>query len=480
MSPALRHSRSAELAGRRILVLNWRDTRHPDAGGAEQYVHRIASRWVAAGADVTWFTARPAGHAARDTIDGIRVVRAGGELSLYLHAAARLLRAGDDFDAVVDCQNGIPFFAPLFVRPTTPVVQVVHHVHQDQFEAHYPRTVAAVGRFLEGPLSRRVYRDRAVVAVSPSTREQIRRRLGFTGPIHIVPNGSTYVPTLSGPRDPDPTITIVTRLVAHKRVDLLLQHIRTVTDRIPRLRVNIVGDGPERQRLQGLVTDLGLHPTVTFHGYLSAESRDAMLSRAWVTTSTSAAEGWGCSIIEAAAWGVPCVALDVVGVRDAIVDGRTGRLVQPGEDFAGALTGVIRELADEAHATKTASACQDWARRFSWDRSAELLAGVLLAEEAVRSDIVERRYGRSDIAAVVSGTGPVPGGLRTRLRVTDEVVEGPEGWAVLLGGCDEFDAAAVARRLSVTDARIRLAEPDDLLSGPQLSRTVRNPMDAGS
>ena len=49
-------SRSSRAA--RSLVLNWRDVRHPQAGGAEQYMHQIARRWVAAGAHVTWLTAR--------------------------------------------------------------------------------------------------------------------------------------------------------------------------------------------------------------------------------------------------------------------------------------------------------------------------------------------------------------------------------------------------------------------------------------
>ena len=181
-----------QLAGLRVLVLNWRDIRHPQAGGAEQYMHQIARRWVAAGAHVTWFTARAAGQPSRrEVIDGIRVLRSGGELSLYLRAAARMVRSRADVDVVVDCQNGIPFFSPLFAGTDVPIVQVVHHVHQDQFDTRFPRPVAAVGRFLEGTATRRVYGPRAVAAVSPSTRQELRHRLHFRGPIHLVPNGSS-------------------------------------------------------------------------------------------------------------------------------------------------------------------------------------------------------------------------------------------------------------------------------------------------
>ena len=158
-----------------------------------------------------------------------------------------------------------------------------------------------------------MYGPRAVAAVSPSTRQELRHRLHFRCPIHLVPNGSVAVPDLTGPRDPDPTVTVVARLVPHKRIDLLLHHLRTATRRTPGLRIDVVGDGPERARLQALVTDLGLQHAVTFHGYQPDDVRDSLLSRAWVTTATSVAEGWGCSVIEAAAWGVPCVAMAAPG-----------------------------------------------------------------------------------------------------------------------------------------------------------------------
>jgi glycosyltransferase involved in cell wall biosynthesis len=463
----------SRLAGLRVLVLNWRDVRHPQAGGAEQYMHEIARRWVAAGAQVTWCTARPPGSQAVEMIDGIRVVRSGGELSLYLRAAARMVRTRTDVDVVVDCQNGIPFFAPLFAGIDVPVVQVIHHVHQDQFATRFPRPIAALGRFLEGTATRRVYGSRAVVAVSPSTRQELRHRLRFRCPIFVVPNGSVSVPDLTGPRDPEPTVAVVSRLVPHKRLDLLLHHVRTAARRIPQLRVDVVGDGPERERLQALVVDLGLQRTVTFHGYQPDAERDALLSRAWVTTATSAAEGWGCSVIEAAAWGVPCVAMAAPGIGDSVVDGRTGWVVGPGQDFGDALADAVEALADENRARATAADCQAWARCFTWDRSAALLASVVIDQRdggRVGDARGDRRYARGDISAVATfrSAGRMPVGLRT----TDEVVDEGGTTSLLLGGCDESDAVVVLRRLGVRDADIRLADRTDLLAGPAAARSL--------
>lgn len=452
------------LRGKHLAVLNWRDVEHPQSGGAELYLHNIARRWVAAGARVTWFTARPAGQPAHTAIDGIDIVRAGGALTVYPQVAWRLLRENVSFDAVVDCQNGIPFFAPLFVGADTPVVQVVHHVHQDQFDNHFSALLAAAGRFLEGPVSRRVYGRRLTVAVSPSTRTELRRRLKLRGPIAIVPNGTAAPTAEIGPRDPDPTIAVVSRLVPHKRLDLLLSALTSVAHRVPRLRVDVVGDGTELSALRDLARRYDLDGVVTFHGRQPDPVRDEVLSRAWLTVSTSAGEGWGCAIIEAAGHGLPCVALEVPGVRDSVLDGRTGWLVRDLGHLPGTLVSALETLADVRVATAFADRCRTWASCFTWDRSAELLAGVLV-QEAGRPRRYDRRAARSDIASVVRCR---PSRMRGALRATDEMIIDADGTiTLLLSGCDDFDAVKVATRLGLEVDSVRLADRYDLLAGPR-------------
>jgi glycosyltransferase involved in cell wall biosynthesis len=469
---------AAALRGSRILILNWRDVRHPLAGGAEQYIHAIGSRWARAGASVTWFTAKGEGQAARDEIDGMHVLRAGGALSVYGRTAARLVRTRGYFDAVVDCQNGIPFFAPLFAGSDVPVVQVVHHVHQDQFRTHFSAPMAAVGRILEGAVARRVYGERPIAAVSPSTRTELRQRLGFRGPIFVVPNGTAPVPQTGRRPAAEPTIVLVTRLVPHKQVHLLLGHLSTVAIAFPDLRVEIVGDGPERHRLQALAADLGLQSAVRFHGRVSDEVRDDLLSRAWLTTSTSAAEGWGCSILEAAAWGVPCLALEAPGVRDSVLHGETGWLVEDPRDFGTALIGALGHLQDVAAADTMTAACQAWAAAFSWDRSADLLAGVVLeqmrgAQAQGQGGSPDRRSARSDMAVLAAFPAPGAAATREALRATDEVVEDGHRTSVVLTGCDEFVAAAVLARIGVQDGSLQLVDRRLLLAGPAAAAAAR-------
>lgn len=458
------------LAGRRVLLLNWRDRAHPRAGGAEVYVHEVAVRLAAAGADVTLFTARHPGAAAEEVLDGVRVVRAGGTLGVYVRAAQHLL-THRQYDVVLDFQNGIPFFAPLFTPARTAVLLVVHHVHQEQFSLHYPWPADRVGRWLEGPASRRAYGRRPVVAVSPSTRTDVRRRLRLRGPLHVVPNG--LVPP-AGPRvrtrAVEPRIAVVSRLVSHKRFDLLLDALPELRGRWPHLRVDVAGDGPERAALEARAQRLGLQGVVTFHGFVSAEQRQRLLRSAWLTTSPSQAEGWGLTIIEANAEGLPAVAFDVPGLRDSVVDGTTGWLVPRGAALAPVLHRALTQLVDPAAALAWSDRCTTWASRFSWDASTERIAALAAVElDARRSGRTGRRSG-SDLSvrveADVADASDVLPVLPAVLRRSDQWAVHADRLTLLLHGCDDHDARQVVTRLGLAgSAAVSLATPTDLLVG---------------
>jgi hypothetical protein len=246
--------------------------------------------------------------------------------------------------------------------------------------------------------------------------------------------------------------------------------VAAVAAQLPGLRVEIVGDGPTLPALRRLATELGVDGVVTFHGRQSDAVRDELLRRAWLTVSMSDAEGWGCSVIEAAAWGVPCLARETAGIRDSIVDTSTGWLVGPDEDFAAALVTRLRELADNEHAARVSVTCQAWARHFSWDRAAALLAGVLVeeigAEVALHRGTIQRRTARSD-AYTVARFAPLSGvDSRTLMRATDEVHIDGDRVTALLGGCDEFDALKFLTRRGILDPEVRPALRCDLLAGP--------------
>ncbi|CAB4706445.1 MAG: glycosyltransferase [Actinobacteria bacterium] len=384
---------TTELTGRRIAVVNWRDLDHSLAGGSERYAWEFAQALREGGAEVEFITARDAGQSRTEVCDGIRIHRGGGAFGFYAFAAWSLLRRRRRLDAVVDPECGIPSFSPLFVRRSTPVVLVVHHVHQAQFATYFPAPLARFGQLLERVVMPRVYRRRTTVAVSESTRLEMVRQLGWTGPVGLLANGATMsvADTTTADKQPE-RLVVLGRLVPHKRVDLVLRAVAALRPEHPGLRVDVVGKGPEQGRLEALVAELGLGDCVQVHGFVSEQRKDELLQAASLQVCASDIEGWGQVVLEAAAYGVPTLARDVPGLRDSVRPGETGWLVPdaPGDldtvlaRLSDQLRDALRHLHEPEEHTLTVKACQAWAAEFSWERMRRQ-ARELIVEELRRA-----------------------------------------------------------------------------------------------
>ncbi|MFL6023576.1 MAG: glycosyltransferase family 4 protein [Marmoricola sp.] len=368
---------STSLRGRRVVVANWRDLDHSMAGGAETYAWELARGLVEAGAHVEFLTARESGAARHELRDGIRIVRRGGQLSYYVLAALWMMLRRRTLDLVIDMEAGIPQFSPLVVdRRRTGVLLFVHHVHLDQFGTYFPAPLAALGRFLEGTVMPRLYRDVTTVAVSESTRRAMVARLGWTGPIELLHNGNPApFPVRVAPEDTVDRLVVLGRLAPHKRVDLVIRAVAALQDVRPQLHVDIVGKGPERERLEQLAADLDVEKHVTFRGFVSEDEKGLLLAHARLHVCASDVEGWGQVVCEAAAYGVPTLARDVPGLRDSVRHQSTGWLLpENGRDLAAAqarlLVGIqnaLGELDDDERRDEIAVACKEWAASYDWD-----------------------------------------------------------------------------------------------------------------
>ena len=372
------------LSGRRrslrVLIINWRDVTHPWAGGAETYMHEIGRRWAQAGLDVGWLCQRHRNSDRQETIDGIRIYRVGGRLTLYpLVMLSYVLRLRRRYDVIVDCENGIPFFTPLFAR-RTPKVLVVHHVHREIFMRETRPPMRWLGLFLEGRLMPRLYRHVPVVAVSRSTANDLRS-LGFSPEqISVVHNGVHEAAAVDRKPSSRPTLVYTGRLTPQKRVDVVIRALPWVLEAFPLTRLHVVGQGPARPQLERLVWSLGLANNVRFHGYLPNHVRDEISAEAWLAVCASSFEGWGVSCMEASARGLPVVASDVQGLRDSVRDGETGVLVPPGDAEAMAAA-VVDLFGDPERREQMSAAGKAWAAKHSWDHSASelrlLIAGLV-------------------------------------------------------------------------------------------------------
>jgi glycosyltransferase involved in cell wall biosynthesis len=366
----------------RVLIFNWRDVTHPRGGGAEAYMQQIGRRWAEEGMDVGWVTQRHAGSPRVEVIDRIRIHRVGGRVTQYPFAAfAYLTRLRKRYDVVVDCANGVPFFTPLYSR--LPRVLLVHHVHQETFRAQLPPPFRWLALWLEGWLMPRLYRHTRVVAVSEGTRTDLVG-LGFDPEQIVIVTSGVVIPeqVVRNP-SPQPSILCMGRLMPMKAVDVLIRSVPTLLARFPELRVDIVGQGPDRPRLERLAWSTGLAGTIRFHGWVTAAVRDEICGAAWLAVCPSRFEGWGLVCMEASALSLPVVASDAPGLRESVRDGETGILFSCGDEqaLADAVASLLvhRELRE-----RMGEAGRQWAARHTWEGSASTFAAVLRAQVGSR------------------------------------------------------------------------------------------------
>lgn len=462
-------SRSA--GSRWVVILNWRDRQHPAAGGAELYCEGIARELARRGRSVVLVTSRPAGAAARESVDGYAIRRMGSWWSVYLLALLWLGRHRRSVDAVIDSQNGVPFFSPLAVGARVPVVLLVHHVHQDLFTSALRPMAARLARWLEGPASRRVYRRRTVVVLSPSARTQVRRRLRFDGAVRVVPTGADTL-GVRWERAATPRIVVVGRLTAYKRLDSLIEAMAEVQRRLPEAELHLVGDGPARQELERRAGLAGAR--VVFHGRLPDSERNALLGTAWLTVSASDGGDWAVSLVEANAVGVPALARRVSGLRDVVRHGQTGWLVDGSADgLAEAIVRALVTVSDPAVARTLGERARRWAAGFTWERAAD---GVLQAMEIERTRVErahlghrDRRTGNDLVVVLSVRQSALREDWKSVRRSGDVWISDGTTVRGLLTGADEGDVAAVLTRLGARrddpSVDVLVARHADLVGG---------------
>jgi glycosyltransferase involved in cell wall biosynthesis/GT2 family glycosyltransferase len=366
----------------RVLLVNWRDTEHPDAGGAETFAHEVARRWVERGHEVTLLSSGFPGAQASTEIDGVGVRRLGRLRTGSFHALVqRELARLRGFDIVVESINTIPFLTPVWRRRLPRTIALFHQLAVDVWDAELPRPMAQVGRQVERTLLR-LYRDVPVVAVSESTRGDLLN-LGFSD-VCVVPPGLDDPPdVLDVPKESVPTFLFVGRFAANKRPAHAVAAFRDIKRVLPLAQLWVAGSGPlERELKEAAPRD------VFFLGRLPRDELFERMARAHGLLVPSVREGWGLVVIEANSVGTPAVGYDVAGLRDSIRAGTTGLLATPGDTHALAASAVSLVTEPERYAAMRAAGI-GWAARFSWDRTAaELMEAAFesVGRPAVRAE----------------------------------------------------------------------------------------------
>jgi glycosyltransferase involved in cell wall biosynthesis len=251
------------------------------------------------------------------------------------------------------------------------------------------RWVKGAMPFLKGFLAWAARRSDRVTAISNYTAGELRELADV--PIEVIPY-TTSLPDVTPASTPASAsqggtgpVLFVGRLVERKGVGHLIEAIARLGPTGPRLE--IVGEGPERPRLEALAQRLGVASRVVFRGKIPPDELQASYARAAVCVLPSVldargdTEGLGVVLLEAMNHGTPVIASRVGGIPDIVEDGVSGLLVPPGD--ADALAAAVQRLGDDpALARRLGEAGRRRLReQFSWraivQRWLDLYAGLV-------------------------------------------------------------------------------------------------------
>ncbi len=374
----LRDPHSPMPSGLHVVLLDYRDITHPEAGGAETYLSEIFQRIGARGHRVTLISARYPGATPEAQIGQLRVRRVGNKATFNVAGVREALRlAGrEPVDLFVENICKIPYFLPVFTR--VPVLPIVLHLFGStvfyEVNPAFASYVWLYERFI--PLA---YRGLRCVAISESTARDLARRGLQTSQIDIVSPGldlQRYRTDASVPKAGAPLLLYVGMLKRYKGIDTVIRAFAGARRDVSDAQLVLVGKGPDRRRLETLARSLGVADAVDFAGWVSEDDKVNWLRRAHALVYPSRKEGWGIPTIEAAGCGTLTLASDSDGLRDAVHDGVTGFLV-PHADIDSWAGRMVQILTDHALRARMEEAAQQRAQCFSWDAQAAKMQAVV-------------------------------------------------------------------------------------------------------
>lgn len=357
----------------RILWLNWRDIKNPQAGGAEVMTHETAKRLVKNGHQVTIFTAKFPGARSKETIDGIKILRRGNRLTCR-YWAYRIYSKDfkQNIDLVVDEINTIPFFTNFYVKEKK--IALIHQLAKEYWwsETFFPLNL--FGYLLE-PLYLKPYKNIVTIAASYSTKKDLEG-LGFKK-VFVFHQGLSVKPLSKAPPNKTKDILFIGRLIKPKGPQDAIYAFSKINEIFPDSRLTIVGKGRKNftSFLKHEVRTLGLSKHIKFEGFVSQKRKEQLLKKATLILLPSQREGWNLVPIEANAFGAIPIGYSVAGLKDSIRQGQTGILTakNPGA-LAKASIALLKNRKKQNSLVKKGLV---WANNFSWKKTYDSFSKII-------------------------------------------------------------------------------------------------------
>jgi glycosyltransferase involved in cell wall biosynthesis len=341
----------------RILWINHRDPKHPEAGGAEVHIAEVGKRLVRKGHEITLLCERFKGSKPEEELYAMKVKRFGGRFMLHCYAPYFVKRNSGDFDIIIDdVAHAVPFWSPKFTRK--PVVAIVHHVHQNVLKFEVGSLQAMVLRTLE----KGIKNYGKIIAVSNTARRDLLKLGVDEKEIRVIYNGVDHEKYRPGEKSRKPMILWIGRMKRYKNPFDSLRIYKRLTKKAEMV---VVGDGDLAKDFARISERMG----VKYLGKVTEEEKVKLYQRAWLVLSTSYIEGWGMTAVEANSCGTPVVAYATGSMPEIIQEGVNGFLV-PYKDYDYAAK-VIDTILEEGTIAELSKKSLEESMKYSWKKTAD-------------------------------------------------------------------------------------------------------------
>ncbi len=366
----------------RILILNWRDIKNPQGGGAEILTHEIAKRWVEKGHKVVQFSSAFPNSANEETIDGIKIIRKGHPDARFLFSSVHFLAFKyymgykDNFDVIVDEVHGLPFFTPWYVKKKK--VVLICEVASDLWLKMFGPIFGLLGRLTEIFYLNFVYKNLSFLTISNSTKEELIKEGVKKENITVMPMGISKVKLAGLEKEKNPTLIFVGRLSKSKGVEKAIEALDLLSKKVNSAKLWVVGDGEKGyvDYLKEMVEKKHVEEKVKFWGFVTQQKKFDLLQRATILVAPSLKEGWGLTIPEAGLTGTPAVVYNVAGLRDVVKNGINGIILKRNSPKE-MVEEIERVLTDHRIYSRLSDGAKKISSAYNWDNTASVSLKVL-------------------------------------------------------------------------------------------------------
>lgn len=358
-----------------VLALNKRSWNHSKAGGAEVNLEKTLKRLASKGHQIHLLTGSDGGRSKSEIDEQVIIKRVGFDnympapldiiisyltITIYFYWYSYRLSP----DIVYAVNSPLPWL----IITRCPKVTIFHHIAIESFfDTHsFPFNILGSAFQWIG-----VYRERnnPTVSVSPSTTEDLISRGHDPDTIYEIRNGVNVNKYKPGSKSGSPRIVYIGGLERYKGVDRIPEIHKELQEKLESpVRLDVAGrDGQLKEKIRNYCDSSN---DAYFHGFISEKRKIDMLKSSWVFIAPSRIEGWGIAILEANACGTPAVGANVKGLKDSILNEKTGLLVD-GSNSKRFSAGVSKLLEQHETRRKYSERARSWSEQHSWKRTAE-------------------------------------------------------------------------------------------------------------